>query len=99
MTNLFSEINFSFYVSLMNDTFDSHDLIECIMRHNPEAYILAIAKYSDKNVVDSIRLVDSQIARYLNNHSQELGIENVGEHESLNVLNNDSPCATWRKLG
>jgi len=80
--------------NLQND-FDSHDFILKFLEKYPVEYGKLLIKYKNVNTAHA------EIGRFLLDNSEQylnhLKIEYKGEHESLNIFGNMSPCAKWHK--
>ncbi len=60
-----------------------------------EKLLPALSKRQD---IMRVTKVDSEIARFLSNHSNDLKIEKENDNsQSENILGNISPCTKWHK--
>lgn len=78
-------------IDLMPKEFDSHDFILKFLEKYPAEYGKLLIKHS------SVNTAHAEIGNFLLNNSENLNIEYKGEHESLNIFRNMSPCAKWHK--
>ena len=72
-------------------TFDSHDFIKIMLKHNAALYGEILTRYND------VTTADREIGKFLQNYSGNLDIIQNGSCESPNILNNNTPCASWNK--
>ena len=78
-------------ITRMHNNFDSHDFIRVLSATHPEVYRQWLDDYA------SIQSCHSQIGIFLANQATALSIEKTGEHESLNIYNECTTCAQWKK--
>ena len=79
-------------IGLMPKEFDSHDFILKFLEKFPAEYGELLINH--KTVNDA----HAEIGRFLLDKDNKLEIEKTGEHESLNIFRNISPCAQWNKV-
>ncbi len=78
-------------LGLLGNLFDSHDFIRKFILNCPVSYGDLLKKHK------KVTTAHGEIANYLGNHSKQLGIEQIGTIVSLNIFNNETPCALWKK--
>lgn len=71
--------------------FDSHDFIRFFIYESPDSYGELLIKHHN------VTTAHAEIANFLKKHSEELGIEEVGTNESIDLFNNCNKCAKWQK--
>jgi len=77
--------------NINTEYFDSHFFIRCFMINKERDYLKMASEYS------SFRSYHSQIAIYLKKNCKSFYIEKIGEITSMNILQNESINALWRK--
>ena len=71
--------------------FDTHTIIECLLQENSDAYL---NNYNDTNT----ELYHSYISQVISDIEKEKLVERIGDSWSLNIRDNFSKCACWKKL-
>ena len=76
---------------ITEQTFDSHDFIKIMLKHNAALYGEILTRYND------VTTADREIGKFLQNYSDDLDICKINTRESPNILSNINSCALWRK--
>lgn len=71
--------------------FDSHDFIRVFIELFPVSYGQLLIKHG------SVPSAHGEIAGYLRNNSETLGITRFGNITSLDIFNKEVQCVLWKK--
>ena len=76
----------------LGSEFDSHEFIKEFILGCTRVYGNLLVKHGD------VTTAHAEIANFLRNHVEELGIEKIGEDKiSKDIFGNDVPNANWRR--
>ena len=79
--------------------FDSHEFISVLRLCYPLEYYSAIPRYmSSCGEEDAIKRMHAEISRYLSEERDNLHIDSLGKHVSLNYRGDETSNEKWRKL-
>lgn len=83
----------------VDDIFTSHQFIGSFMAHFETDYISFLNyKVSKEKDAAIFKEVNNEISIALRNNSEEFGIEKVGRMVGVNVHQNESSSAAWRRV-
>ncbi len=81
------------------EPFSSHKFIDKYIEKFESEYIDLLVeekeKQASKNPTDIFRKVHSQIAIYLRNNQEDLGISHIRDVKDMNIHYKETPCAEW----
>lgn len=91
--------NFQEVLNRLESNFDSHDFIKKYVEMFPKEYLeKLLPALSKRQDIMGVTDVDSEIARFLSVHSNDLKIEKEDDKKgSENILGNITPCTKWHK--
>lgn len=82
------------------ETFTSHKFIGRYIEKYESEYIKLLVeereRQASKDPTDIFRKVHSQIAIFLSDKQDELGISHIGDVDDMNIHYRKTPCAKWR---
>jgi len=83
-------------IAQMPSEFDSHEFIERFMNMYGKEYAAQLGRHAETQT--PFRTLHAQIARYLTQHAEELGILPVYRVPSANIKGNETYNQKWEKL-
>lgn len=81
-------------ISELGNEFSSHDFIEKYAWHHEEEYVEMLYPHKAK---EPFRTVHAAMARFLAEHTEELGIRKTERKESMNIFGHETEVQWWKK--